>query len=288
MTVIALDVGGTVMKGALLGPDGVLRGLERRPTGAERGPEAVVAALLDFAAELAGTDDAGVSAAGIAVPGLIDQATGTALYSVNLGWREVPLRALATERLGLPVVIAHDVRAGGLAEAALGAGRGRDFLFVPVGTGIAAAIVIDGRPYPGVTGDSGELGHLTVRPGDERCGCGRRGCLEAYASAAALARRGGAPAREVIARAAAGDRRARAVWDEALDALADALATATLLLDPGLIVLGGGLAESGEALLAPLATRLAERLEFRAAPPLARAAFGDLATLRGAGLLAEG
>ncbi|MGP3967515.1 ROK family protein [Streptomyces sp. 6N223] len=290
MTVIALDVGGTFMKGALLDADGSLRTLrtpERRPTGAERGPEAVVAALLDFAAELRDQADGHVSAAGIAVPGLVDEESGTALYAANLGWRDVPLRRLAAERLHLPVALAHDVRAGGLAEAALGAGRGRDFLFVPVGTGIAAAIVIDGRPYPGVAGDSGELGHLTVRPGGEPCACGRRGCVEAYASAAALARRGGAPPGEVIARAAAGDARAAAVWAEALDALAEALATATLMLDPRLIVLGGGLAESGEALLAPLTRRLAARLPaFRPAPPLARAALGDLATLYGAALLA--
>jgi glucokinase len=259
MTVIAVDVGGTAMKGAVVSAEGVARAVERRPTGAERGPEAVVAALLDFAAGLRDRAGGQASAAGIAVPGLVDEVSGTALYAANLGWREVPLRRLAAERLGLPVVIAHDVRAGGLAEAELGAGRGRDFLFVPVGTGIAAALVIGGRPYPGGAGDSGELGHLTVRPGGEPCACGRRGCLEAYASAAALARRGGAPPREVIARAAAGDARADAVWGEALDALAEALASATLLLDPHLIVLGGGLAESGDALLAPRGRRRPRR-----------------------------
>ncbi|MGP4114140.1 ROK family protein [Streptomyces sp. 4N509B] len=287
VTVIALDVGGTVTKGAVLREDGTVREPRRVPTGAARGPEAVVATVLDLAAELAERAP-GAAALGLAVPGLVDAASGTAVFSANLGFRDLPLRALARRRLrGLPVALDNDVRAGALAEATRGAGRGGgDFLFVPIGTGIAAALVLGGRPYPGHGGDSGELGHVAVRPGGRRCRCGRRGCLEAYASASALARLGGAPAPEVIARAAAGDARAGRAWETALDALAEALAGATLLLDPARIVLGGGLAEAGDALVVPLAERLAARLPFRAAPPLARAAFGELAALHGAGLLA--
>src|SRR5690606_28629842 len=139
------DVGGTGMKAALVGAGGELLHQARRATGRERGPEAVVAGILDFAADLHahGTGRYGrpASAVGLAVPGIVDPGTGTAVYAANLGWRDVPLRALLTERLGgIPVAIGHDVRTGGLAEGRIGAGRGADrFLFVPLGTGIAGA-----------------------------------------------------------------------------------------------------------------------------------------------------
>ncbi|MFC6885550.1 MULTISPECIES: ROK family protein [Actinomadura] len=290
MTVVALDVGGTSMKGALIAPDGTALHTEDRPT--PRPPEAAAAAVVAFAADLAARAD-GVTAAGIAVPGLVDEATGTAVYSANIGWRDVPFGALVSERLGVPVALGHDVRTGGLGEAARGAGRGAgDFLFLPIGTGIAAALVLGGAPYPGASGWSGEIGHTVVRPGGEPCTCGNRGCLEAYASAAGVSRRHAAltgadvPAEEVVRRALAGDGPAARVWDEALDALADSLATATLMLDPALVVVGGGLAKAGDALLGPLAERFAARLLFRAPPPVVPALLGDRAAVHGAAVLA--
>ncbi|GAA2596244.1 ROK family protein [Actinomadura fulvescens] len=303
MTVIALDVGGTSMKGAVMSGDTIVHA-ERRPTGRDRGPEAVVGAILDFAADLKSATKP--VAAGLALPGVVDDATGTAVRSANIGWENVPIRDLATERLGIPVVIAHDVRTGGVGEAARGAGRGvGDFLFLPIGTGIAAALMINGMPYPGTTSWSGEIGHIVVRPGGEPCACGACGCLETYASAAAISRRyhvptrspigiwepplppeTPAPAEEVIARAEKGDPIAARVWTEALDTLADALATATMLLDPSLIVIGGGLAEAGERLFTPLQLRLANRLPLRLAPPLAPAQLGPEAAMHGAAVLA--
>ncbi|MCW2940459.1 MAG: hypothetical protein JWN00_3444 [Actinomycetia bacterium] len=285
--VVALDVGGTSMKGAVAGRDGTLLLTERRPTGRERGPEAVIAEILGFAAHLADRAATPPLALGLAVPGIVDDANGTAVYSANIGWRDVPMRALAAERLGLPVAVAHDVRTGGLGEAVLGAGRGAgDFLFVPIGTGVCGAVVIGGEPYPGVTGSSGELGHLVVRPGGELCGCGQRGCVEAYASGSAIARRAGMPAEKVIARAEAGDAAAAAVWEEALDTLADALTISTMLLDPRLILLGGGLAEAGARLTGPLVERLEKRFTFRSPPRVATAALGDRAAMLGAAVLA--
>ncbi|MFD0692026.1 ROK family protein [Actinomadura fibrosa] len=304
MTLIGLDVGGTTMKAAITdGPDT----LAAESWATDRADP--VGGVLDFAAHLAARAEeltgSPAAAAGIALPGIVDEATGTAVHSANLGWRDVPMLHLAAERLGVPVAIGHDVRAGGLAEAVLGAGRGAgDFLFVAIGTGIAAALIVGGAPYPGAAGWSGELGHITVRPGGVPCACGNRGCLETYASAAALARRASDPrpstekvthtpaapvasAEEVIARAASGDEHAATIWNEALDALADGLATATLLLDPSLIVLGGGLAEAGPALLDPLASRLADRLTFRPPPPLRRAELGPQAAVHGATLLAQ-
>ncbi|NDU72339.1 ROK family protein [Actinomadura sp. DSM 109109] len=295
MTLIALDVGGTTMKAALAGGDAGpgeeprILATETRPT--DRADP--VGGVLDFAAHLAARAAALGSparAAGIALPGIVDEAAGTAVHSANLGWRDVPFLALARERLGVPVSIGHDVRTGGLAEAVFGAGRGAgDFVFVAAGTGIAAALVLNGAPYPGTAGWSGEIGHVVVRPGGEPCACGNRGCLETYSSASAVARRHGegVPAEEVVARAARGEGKAARVWSEALDCLADGIAAATLLLDPGLVVMGGGLARAGNALLAPLEARLAGRLTFRAPPRVLRAALDDRAAVRGATILAQ-
>lgn len=302
--VIALDVGGTGMKAALVGPGGTLLHEARRPTRRERGPEAVVASILDFAGELRAhglsTYGEPAAAAGVAVPGIVDEHTGTAVYAANLGWRDVPLRALLADRLAgpggppPPVALGHDVRTGGLAEGRLGAGRDADrFLFLPLGTGIAGAIGIDGRIEAGAHGCAGEIGHIVVRPGGPRCGCGQYGCLETLASAAAVSRAwsaaGGGPEADAAdcARAvAAGDERARAVWQDAIDALADGLVTGITLLDPRLLIIGGGLAEAGETLFAPLRTAVRDRITFQQAPHIVPAALGDTAGCLGAGLLA--
>ncbi|MGH3734627.1 MAG: ROK family protein, partial [Micromonosporaceae bacterium] len=192
--VIAIDVGGTVTKCALVGAgDHAVRHTERHPTGAEHGPDAVTERLLDIAAGLADRARAlGLTprAAGLVVPGIVDETHGVASYAANLGWRDVPLRKLVESRTGLPTALGHDVRAGGLAEARLGAGRGvAQLLFVPIGTGIAGAHVVGGHAASGAHGAACELGHVVVRPSGRPCGCGRRGCLEAEASARAVAAR---------------------------------------------------------------------------------------------------
>lgn len=287
------------MKAALAGADGTLLHEARRPTARERGPEAVVASILGFAAELRdlGRERFGgpALAAGVAVPGIVDEAAGTAVYAANLGWRDVPLRALLAERLGgVPVALGHDVRAGGLAEGRIGAGRDADrFLFVPLGTGIAGAIGIAGRIEAGAHGGAGEIGHITVRPGGRECGCGRRGCLETVASAAAVGRDWAAACGDPRAGAAdcakavrSGDPRALAVWQDAVDALADGLVTGLTLLDPRTVIIGGGLAEAGDTLFAPLREAVARRVTFQQLPSIVPAALGDAAGCLGAGLLA--
>ncbi|QKV94312.1 ROK family protein [Streptomyces sp. NA02950] len=297
--VIALDVGGTGMKAALVGADNTLLHEARRPTGRERGPEAVVTAILDFAAELRalGQERFGgpPAAAGVGVPGVLDEARGVAVFAANLGWRDVPLRALLSERLGgIPVALAHDVRMGGLAEGRIGAGEGADrFLFVSVGTGIAGAIGIGGRIDPGAHGSSGEIGHVVVRPGGPVCGCGQRGCLETLASAAAVGRAWAAASGDPSADAAdcakavaSGDQRAEAVWGEMTGALADGLVIAHTLLDPRMVIVGGGLAEAGETLFGPLRTAVEERITFQQLPHIVPAGLGDTAGCLGAGLLA--
>ena len=295
--VLAFDVGGTDIKSALFDADGVALGLRRTPTPVADGDrtEVLIERLGVLAAELtADHPDVVPQAAGLVVPGIVDEAKGVAVWSSNVGFRDVPMRALLAERLGMPAALGHDVRAGGMAEARLGAGRGEPHvLFLAIGTGIAAAHVVDGRAFAGAHGAAGEVGHVIVRPGGPPCLCGSRGCLEAVASASAVGRRyaelsgiADAAAFDVAARAAAGEPLATAVWTEAVEALADGLLTAQALYDAGIVVLGGGLAEAGEALLVPLRTALDQRITFHRIPRLVRAQLGDTAGCLGAALLA--
>jgi glucokinase len=296
--VIALDVGGTGMKAALVGTDGALLHQARRPTGREHGPEAVVENILGFAADLRAHGERHLggpaAAAGVVVPGIVDEQRGLAAYAANLGWRDLPLRDLLARRLGVPVALGHDVRAGGLAEGRLGAGRGADrYLFVPLGTGIAGAIGIGGRVEAGAHGFAGEIGHIVVRPGGTPCPCGQRGCLERFASASAVSQAWAAACGDPDADAAdcakavaSGDPNAVRVWQEAVDALADGLVTALTLLDPRTLIIGGGLAEAGETLFTPLRDAVAQRVTFQKLPEIVPAALGDTAGCLGAGLLA--
>ncbi|MFF4662099.1 ROK family protein [Streptomyces sp. NPDC001282] len=297
--VIALDVGGTGMKAALVGTDGTLLHEARRATGRERGPDAVVESILTFAADLRahGEKHLGESAlaAGVAVPGIVDAENGIAVYASNLGWRDVPMRRLLGERLGgVPVALGHDVRTGGLAEGRIGAGKGTDrFLFLPLGTGIAGAIGIAGTIEEGAHGYAGEIGHIVVRPDGPECGCGQRGCLETLASASAVTRAWAAASGDPAADAAdcakaveSGDSAAVEVWRDAVDALAAGLVTAVTLLDPRMLIIGGGLAEAGETLFTPLRAAVEERVTFQKLPHIVPAALGDTAGCLGAGLLA--
>ncbi|MFE0257848.1 ROK family protein [Streptomyces sp. NPDC059010] len=293
--VVAIDVGGTRLKGALVDSEARRFHEETRSTPRDQGPAAVIDAIVAFATALTdrGRRAGGtVSGAGVVVPGLVDENKGVAVVSANLGWRDLPLRSMIESRLALPLGFGQDVRAGGLAEFRLGAARSTAAaLFVPVGTGIGAAMVVDGH-FVSNGGLAGEIGHVVVDPAGASCGCGRRGCLETVASASAVGRRyaertGRAASGAEIARlAGSGDPDARMVWDEAVDALAAVLATCTTLLAPEVIVLGGGLAESGGLLLEPLRGALDARLTFERRPRLARAELGDRAGALGAALLA--
>ncbi|MFC9392759.1 ROK family protein [Streptomyces sp. NPDC057027] len=294
--VIALDVGGTGMKGALVDRDMAVLHTVRRATPRRWGPDAVIAEIAAVLHELdrnAVTRELTVRGAGVVVPGIVDEETRTAVYSANLGWRDLPLADYLEGASGLPVTLGHDVRAGGVAECRLGAGRGADDVwFVPIGTGISAAVFCDGRPVR-ARGYAGELGHVVVDPGGEPCVCGARGCLEGVASAAAVAAAYSARsgrrvegAASVAERLTQGDPDARAVWARAVEALSAALATAATLLAPEVVVLGGGLAEAGGLLLDPLRASLARRLTFQRRPELLLAELGDMAGCLGAGLAA--
>jgi glucokinase len=233
------------------------------------------------------------TALGLAVPGIVDERAGLARLSANLGWVDVPVAGTVAGQLELPVALGQDVRAGGLAESRLGAARGAaNAVFVPIGTGIGAAVLADGRIVT-AGGHAGELGHLRVDRDGDPCPCGARGCLETVASAAAIARRyaqrSGRPtdgAADVVRALSDEDPVALQVWQEAVAALAEALAACVTLLGPEVLIVGGGLARSGEVLLAPLREQLEERLTFQRRPRLALAALGDQAGCVGAGLLA--
>jgi glucokinase len=295
--VIACDVGGTTIKAGLVGASGAVSHALTVPTPivADDG-DATATAVLDrvagLVAELSAAAGTPPAALGVVVPGLVDAAAGVARYSENLGWRDVPFARRLAGVTGLPVTFDHDVRAAGAAEQQLGAGRGRrDVAFVPIGTGISAALVLDGRPYAG-GGWAGEIGHIDVGSG-LACACGGTGCLETVATAAAIGRRytqrSGHPVRGALGvaeRLAAGDPDAAEVWDEAVGALAFALAVTAAVAAPELIVIGGGLSGAGDVLLQPLRRRLDARITApQRRPELRITALGDQGGLLGAALL---
>lgn len=291
--VAAVDVGGTSIKSALVAEDlqvvHTLRTTTRRVAGAVDVDQ--IRELIEELRSAAGA--ATVVGVGLAAPGIIDERAGVARNAVNLGWRDLPLRKILSDASGLPVALGHDVRTGGLAEFEVGAATGvRNAMFMPIGTGIAAAVLVDGNRLD-ADGYAGEIGHIVVDPQGTVCGCGIRGCLETVASAAFIARnyaeRSGRPvtrAAEVAAAVAAGDPDAVAVWRRAVEGLATALTTAITLLAPEVVAVGGGLAESGDTLLAPLREALVGRTTFQRVPTLVRAALGDNAGCVGAGILA--
>ena len=290
--VVALDVGGTLMKGGVVASGDVrLREVRRWDTPRDQGPDAVVEQALVAVDELvAAAPEA--RAVGLVVPGVVDEKTGVAVYSENIEWHDIEFRRLLTERTGLPVGFGHDVRAGGLAERELGAAQGSDdVLFMPIGTGIAGAMFVGGRlvqnPY------AGEIGHVYAGFPDP-CACGARGCLEAVASGASIARRyrqfsgrTAQGARGVLELAETGDPTAVAVWGDALDALARVLTTYISILAPSRVVVGGGVSHAGEQLLGPLRKRLRHRLVWQQEPELVTAVLADEAGCLGAALLAR-
>jgi glucokinase len=294
--VIGVDVGGTTIKAALFDSDGLEYFRSDWPTPRHLGPDAVITTTIDAIAELRAQIPKAtrVRAVGLVVPGLVDAEQGIAVYAANLGWRQLPLRQIVAEAVGLPVILDHDVRAAGLAELELGAGRGlQEVLFVALGTGVAAAVITRGQVAAGATGRAGELGHLPVFPDGEWCACGQRGCTETYASAAALSRRYAAasgisdvPAEDVISRAASGDPLADKIFNDAITALGRALVIYVLLMDPELILIGGGMGASGASLLDPLTRAVQAGLAWRPAPVILNGTFAGDAGRRGAGLLA--
>lgn len=297
--VLAFDVGGTDTKAALVDETGTLIEITRTPTPLP--PTGTEFAVLDEVDRIASGLRAKhpnivPTAAGLIVPGLVDDEAGIGRFSENLRWTNVPFRDLASERLGMPVSFTHDVRGAGEAEYRLGtAGTFPNAIVVVIGTGIASAIFIDGKPYA-AHGYAGELGHSIIVPGGRICACGGHGCLEAIASAGAITRRYNTDeraslpvngARDVLQRAKDGDALATEIWESALDTLALALAQTVAMFAPDAIIIGGGLSQAGDDLFVPLGERLESHLTFHRRPQLLCAGIGENAGLVGAALKAR-
>nr|WP_245190298.1 ROK family protein [Leucobacter exalbidus] len=312
-SVIAFDVGGTDIKSALIDERGEVRGFGRSATPVERlnpltpgangnlgaAPQ-IIAQLRELQLELTRAHpDVTPVAASIVVPGIVDSDRGVGVFASNLGWKDAPIRALAEQALGIPVAFHHDIHSASSAELKFGSARNvRNAVVVVLGTGIAGTVIIDGAPYL-AGGFAGEIGHSPVADGPQ-CPCGGRGCLETIASGGAIARRyrdrvlasGDGRAtpdrvRDILTLADAGDVDARAVWEEALDALALAFAQITAVIAPDAIVLAGGLSLAGDALVRPLRERLEARLSFHRRPEILTAQLGGDAGLIGAVLFAR-
>ena len=296
--VLALDVGGTKLAAGVVRGDGAVRSRIVEPADREQGPDDMIRrhlALGRRAVEAAGLAVHDIRAVGIACGGPLDPERGIILGPLHLpGWVDVPLVAIVEEAFGLPAAVDNDATAGAVAEWRFGAGRDRkvrSLVYLTISTGIGGGLVLDGRPYRGAAGNAGELGHLTIDIDGDPCACGRRGCLEAYASGTNIARR----AREALAAgrasslgalatvtaldvaqaAAAGDALAGRIWDDTTRMLGSAIATILDVLNPELVVLGGGVTNAGDALLGPVReTALREAMA-----PAARSADIVLATL---------
>ena len=267
-----IDVGESKIAGALVDNTGKTSGFQSCPmsTGASRGVAAVKEAaqrLLAFA-EAQKRPVAGI---GVAVPGAVDIAAGVVLRAPNLGWEDVPLKRTLEADLGLPVEVELDVRAAALGVMLSEVGSNcRDFVYVTIGTGIGAGIVVNGKLHHGAHFCSGEIGHCVLVEDGPRCGCGQRGCFEALAAGGAIAERAGrlvnkttldstmASLRDANGRidpqhvfqaALANDPLACAAVRRTAEYIGRRLAILINVLDPQKIIVGGGNAKGGESLL---------------------------------------
>ncbi|WP_154605164.1 ROK family protein [Arthrobacter sp. AQ5-05] len=295
--VLAFDVGGTDMKVGIVtgdphGTDIAVKDLQRHPTplDGERSGDTVCARIVELTGEYrAAHPDITITSVGVTVPGIVDEVNGIGVFSANLGWRDYPFTATLTQALGLPVAFGHDVSMAGEAEIRIGAAVGkRDVLVLVIGTGIAGAILCDGRRIAG-DGYAGEIGHAMVPAPD-----GSLVILESLGSAGAVARRyaqaSGTPvegARSVLEKSQAGDAIAQQIWADAINALAFSIAQCVSILGTETVVLGGGLSMSGAALIDPLAARVDELLTFHRRPQYVHAVLGENAGLIGSALKAH-
>jgi len=291
---VAVDLGGTLTKVAYAHRDGTVSTPVRLPTVLSDGQASVpwLASVMDEAAAARPAEQC--LGFGVVVPGIIDVPRGVVRAAPNVGWYDVPLRHRLSRLTGWDGIVAHDVRAGGLAEWRVGAAVGAsNLLFLPLGTGIAGAMIVDGHLVE-AGGYAGEIGHIAVAAAENApCLCGQRGCLETVASAAGVGRTygrasGGPPAdaREVAELARLGNAAACEAFDVAVRALTEALTVYTTLLGPETVVIGGGMAGAFDLIGPPVAAGLDARMAFQRRPAVVPARLGADAGVVGAGLVA--
>jgi glucokinase len=273
MHAIGIDIGGTKIAGALVDAEGVILRESRVPTPATD-PDAIADAVVALINEL--SEGADVAAAGVAAAGFVDAARANIVYAPNLSWRNEPFKQKLESKLSIPVFIDNDANAAGWAEYRFGAGRGyQHMVMLTIGTGVGGAIITDGRLLRGGYGVAAELGHIRHIPNGRLCGCGRNGCIEQYGSGTALLRaaeelaandsvagarlaqlrdenQGQLTGVQVYQAISEGDAGALALLAELGVALGKTIATLAAVLDPEVVVIGGGVSAAGELLLGPM------------------------------------
>lgn len=272
---VGIDLGATTARLGLVTQDGTVVAADRCPTEATRGASGVLrdlAARVEALIQRVGVTRAAIVGLGIGCPAAVDPQAGVVRYSANLHWQDVGVGPALEELLGVPIFVQQDAAAAALGERWLGSAQhADDVVLLSVGTGVGAGILIGGKPYLGLHGLAGNIGHVCVNEEGPLCGCGRRGCLEAVAAGPAIARAGreaalyGAggmlveharrgeevTAYLVVEAARAGDSLARAVLDACGRYLGQGIALLANVLAPQVIVIGGGLVAAGECLLDP-------------------------------------
>lgn len=190
--VVGVDMGGTKILSAVIDAEGNILGTAKLSTKADEGTTAVIdriAESIEKAIDKSNVENASIQAIGIGAPGPLDPETGVVIFAPNLGWRDVPLKTELEARTGLPTFVDNDVNVGTLGEHAFGAAQGvENVVGIFVGTGIGGGIILKGELFHGASKTAGEIGHIIVKAGGPRCGCGARGCLEAVASRTAMAK----------------------------------------------------------------------------------------------------
>jgi len=291
---IGLDIGNTRLTASAASGDGqLLLSEERAAPGDADSAIPVLLEMAETALESVRATGGRVAGLGLGFGGPVDYARQRTRQSFHSpGWSDIPLAEVFASRLDIPALLDNDANAGGLAEALFGAGRGcRTVLYVNVGTGIGGAIVIDGAVHHGATTSAGEIGHMVLDPHGPPCNCGKRGCLEALASGSAIermAREAGLAlsGREVTAAAESGNATCRDLVARAAHALGLTIANAVSLLDPDIVVLGGGVPEAGDVWWQPLRESFGTYVVPQAqTTPLVRAELGYRAGVLGAAAL---
>lgn len=271
-------MGGTNIAGGIVSDDGKVLAKKSIPTRADRGPAAVLADIAQLCKELMSESATPMRHVGIGCPGTVNSAEGIVLLAPNIDFRNIPVSQELSGLLNIPVLVDNDANCAALGEAKYGAARGsQNSITVTLGTGIGGGIIIGGKIYTGTFFGAGEVGHQIIRAGGNICGCGRRGCWEAYASALSLIRKsqqwehrvttsriyemaGGNPAgitaKIIFDAAGAGDGLAREVVDEYVNDLCIGLANLINIFQPDVMVIGGGVSGHGQGLLDAIECRM--------------------------------